>query len=161
MSGLTIGELTLSPTFDADETEYTATTINDSDVVTAIAADEDATVEISLGATPIDSGDAATWAAGENTLTIEVTNGDSTTTYIVTVTKEAVPDTTLSGLTIGNLTLTPTFDSAVTAYAVTTSNTQNKVTATATDEDATIEIKVGDTTIENETALHGRLVRTP
>lgn len=120
--------------------------------MTAVAADENATVEIGLGATPIDSGDSATWSDGENTLTIEVTNGDSTTTYTVTVTKEDAHDTTLSGLTIGNLTLTPAFDSAVTAYTVTTSNAQNKVTATATDEDATIEIKVGDTTIENETA---------
>ena len=118
--------------------------------MTAVAADEDATVEISLGATPIESGESAVWSDGENILTIEVTNGSSTTTYTVTVTKE--DDTTLSGLTIGNLALTPTFDSAVTAYTVTTSNTQNKVTATATDEDATLVLKVGDTTIENETA---------
>ena len=120
--------------------------------MTAVAADEDATVEISLGATPLDSGDEATWSDGENTLTIEVTNGSESTTYTVTVTKEQEADSTLSALTIGNLALTPTFDSAVTAYTVTTSNNQNKITATATDEDATIAIKVGDTTIENETA---------
>lgn len=121
-------------------------------MVTAVAADEDATVDISLGVTPIESGEAATWSDGENTLTITVTNGEEETAYTVTVTKETAPDTTLSSLTIGTLTLTPTFDSDVTTYTVTTSNNQNKVTAVATDEDATIEIKVGDTTIENESS---------
>lgn len=121
-------------------------------MVTATPADENATVEISLGVTPLDSGDSATWDEGENTLTITVTNGSASTTYTVTVTKEVPPDTTLSSLTIGNLNLTPTFDSDVTSYTVTTSNNQNKVTAVATDENATIVIKVGDTVIENETA---------
>ena len=133
-------------------TSYEATTENDSDVVTAVAADENATVEINLGIAPVESGESATWQDGENTLTVTVTNGDEETVYTVTVAKEAAPDATLSSLTIGTLTLTPTFDSDVTTYAVTTSNNQNKVTATATDEDAAIVIKVGDTTIENETA---------
>lgn len=121
-------------------------------MVTAVAADENATVEISLGIVPVESGESATWEDGENTLTVKVTNGGESTTYTVTVTKEVPPDTTLSGLTIGNLTLTPTFDSDVTSYTVTTSNNQNKVTAVATDENATIVIKVGDTEIENESA---------
>jgi hypothetical protein len=47
------------------------------------------------------------------------------------------------------LTLTPTFDSEVKAYTATTSNASNKVTATPTDEDATVEILVGETEIEN------------
>lgn len=121
-------------------------------MVTAVAADENATVEISLGIVPVESGESATWQDGENTLTVKVTNGGESTTYTVTVTKEVPPDTTLSSLTIGNLSLTPAFDSDVTSYTVTTSNNQNKVTATATDANATIEIKVGDTTIENESA---------
>lgn len=47
------------------------------------------------------------------------------------------------------MTLTPTFDSEVEAYTATTSNASNKVTATPTDEDATVEILVGETEIEN------------
>lgn len=49
------------------------------------------------------------------------------------------------------MTLTPTFDSEVEAYTATTSNASNKVTATPTDEDATVEILVGETEIENGT----------
>lgn len=58
-----------------------------------------------------------------------------------------VPDTTLSALTIGSLTLTPQFSSSVTSYAVTTSNATNVVTATATDSDATVVIKNGSDTV--------------
>jgi hypothetical protein len=39
----------------------------------------------------------------------------------------------------------------VTAYTATTSNASNKVTATPTDEDATVEILIGETEIENGT----------
>lgn len=56
---------------------------------------------------------------------------------------------TLSGLTIGSLTLTPAFDSDVTEYTAATTNASNKVTATPTDEGATITILNGDTPVEN------------
>lgn len=132
--------------------EYTADTTNASDTVTAVASDEDATVEIELGAVPISSGDAATWSEGENALTITVTNGEETTTYTVTVTYTVPPDTTLSALSIGQATLTPTFDKDVTTYTATTSNATNTITATATDTNATITILLGETPIENGTA---------
>lgn len=44
------------------------------------------------------------------------------------------------------MTLTPSFDSDVTEYAATTSNNTNKVTATATYEDAEIAITLNDNT---------------
>lgn len=56
---------------------------------------------------------------------------------------------TLSGLTIGSLTLTPAFDSDVTEYTAATTNASNKVTATPTDESATVVILNGETTVEN------------
>lgn len=55
----------------------------------------------------------------------------------------------LSGLTIGSLTLSPAFDKDVTEYTAETSNASNKVTATAADETATVDILVGETEIEN------------
>ena len=79
--------MTLSPTFDAAVTEYTATTTNESDTVTATATDENAEVEIMLGETEIANGGEATWAAGDNELTITVTNETATKEYTVTVTK--------------------------------------------------------------------------
>ncbi len=49
------------------------------------------------------------------------------------------------------MTLTPTFSGSVTAYTATTSNASNKVTATPTDDEATVEILLGETEIENGT----------
>ena len=87
LSGLTIGALTLTPTFDPDETEYEVTTTAATNKITATPEDENATVEILVGETEIDSGDSATWSTGENTVTITVTNGTETEVYTVTVTK--------------------------------------------------------------------------
>lgn len=133
-------------------TEYTATTANATDTITATPVDETATVEISVGDDPVESGAAATWVEGDNTVTVEVTNGGETNTYTVTVTYE-VPDSTLSDLTIGVLTLDPEFDPAVTTYATTTSNAQNKVTATPTDANATVAITVDDVAVENDSSV--------
>ena len=50
------------------------------------------------------------------------------------------------------MSLSPSFSKDVTSYTVTTSNNQNKVTATPTDENATVEISLGVAPIENGTA---------
>lgn len=87
LSSLTIGALTLTPEFDADVTEYTVETSNATNKVTAVAADENATIQILNGETEIENGSSASWETGENTLTINVTNGSAEKTYTVTVTK--------------------------------------------------------------------------
>lgn len=87
LSGLTIGSLTLSPTFDEATETYTATTTNASNKVTATAKDSKATIEIKNGETAVNNGEAATWTEGENVLTVKVTNGSASKTYTVTVTK--------------------------------------------------------------------------
>ena len=69
-------------------TEYAVTTSNATNKVTAVAADEDATIEITLGDTEVENGSQVAWGAGENTLTVKVTNGNKSTTYTVAVTKE-------------------------------------------------------------------------
>lgn len=55
----------------------------------------------------------------------------------------------LSALTIGALALTPSFNADVTSYAVATENASDVVTAAATDPNATVTIKNGDTTVTN------------
>lgn len=87
LSGLTIGALPLTPTFDPDTTEYTATTTNATNTVTATPEDDGATVTILNGETHIDNGTAATWVDGANTVTITVKNGTAQKVYTVTVTK--------------------------------------------------------------------------
>ena len=89
LSVLTVGNLTLTPAFNAEVVSYRATTANASDIVTVLAADRAASVTVTNGSTPVANGSAATWADGENTLTIAVTNGSAVKTYTVTVTKTA------------------------------------------------------------------------
>lgn len=88
LSGLTIGTLTLSPTFDPDVTEYTATTTNATNKVTATPTDENADVTIMLGDVEVTNGGSATWQEGENTLTVTCSQNGGETVYTVTVTAE-------------------------------------------------------------------------
>lgn len=87
LSGLTIGSLTLSPSFSAEVTEYTATTTNSTNTVTATAKDENTVITILNGGTEVENGTPATWADGENTLTVTAENGSIRKVYTVTVTK--------------------------------------------------------------------------
>jgi hypothetical protein len=80
--------VTLTPTFASDTLEYTATTTNATNKVTATPTDDTAEVEILLGETEIENGSSATWAEGENVLTITVTGTTDSTVYTVTVTAE-------------------------------------------------------------------------
>lgn len=87
LSALTIGTLTLTPTFASGTTTYTTSTTNAKDAVTATATSAGATVEIKNGSTVIANGGDATWTTGSNTLTVKVTGDEGDKTYTVTVTK--------------------------------------------------------------------------
>lgn len=69
-------------------TEYTATTTNATNTITATPEDEGAEVSILNGETPVTNGTAAAWQEGANTVTITVTNGEAEQVYTVTVTKQ-------------------------------------------------------------------------
>ena len=84
--------VTLSPSFDAGTTVYTAATTNAKDAITAIAEDANAKVTLyyTTGTTTkqVVNGTNITWAAGaDNVVKIVVENGNSTKTYQITVTK--------------------------------------------------------------------------
>lgn len=87
LANLTIGSLTLSPTFNKSVHVYTASTSNSTNTITAVAMDGEAEISILVGSTPVVNGAAATWASGANVVTIEVEIGGETETYTVTVTK--------------------------------------------------------------------------
>ncbi len=55
----------------------------------------------------------------------------------------------LSGLTIGALNLTPAFNPDVTGYTATTTNATNAITATPEDENASVSIVYGETSLES------------
>lgn len=87
LSGLTIGSLTLTPAFNAAVYEYTATTENASNKITATPTDENAEITIMVGEAEIENEGTATWETGENVVTVTVTNGTAQRIYTVTVTK--------------------------------------------------------------------------
>ena len=87
LSALTLGTLTLDPTFDADTYEYATTTTNATNAVTA-TGDTGVEVAIKVNGAAHTSGDSATWETGENTVTVDCTGeGMFPATYTVTVTK--------------------------------------------------------------------------
>lgn len=87
LAALTVGTKNLVPSFDPNVLTYTLATTTASEAITAIVADPDATVAITVEGAAHVNGAAATWDAGVNTVLITVTNGSATKTYTVTVTK--------------------------------------------------------------------------
>jgi len=86
---LALGSGDLSPAFDPDTLNYTATTTSSSETITATANDNDASVAIIVNGTSYASGDTVTWVAGTdaNEIKIIVSNGSVSRTYTVTLTK--------------------------------------------------------------------------
>ncbi len=87
LASLALGALTLSPSFNSGTTQYTATTENATNTITAVPTSNNAAVAITVNGSSIASGQSATWVAGENTVVVTVTNGSATKVYTVTITK--------------------------------------------------------------------------
>ena len=95
LQGLTVGALSLSPTFDADTETYTASAANNvsSAAVTATPAENGAEIGITVTASTttknVVNGAAAPLAVGENVIKVTVKQGDAVKVYTVTVTRAA------------------------------------------------------------------------
>lgn len=88
LSALTVGSLTLSPTFDAGTYEYTATSASASATV-SVTAPAGATVNITCNGDSVSSGGTATFEDGSNNIVIIVGDSTGSNTYRVTVTYES------------------------------------------------------------------------
>ncbi len=86
LASLTIGSVSLTPTFDADTLAYTATTENATNTITATASDEDAGIVVIVNGNSVANGATVTWESGENVVRVIVTKGTASRTYTVTVT---------------------------------------------------------------------------
>lgn len=96
LSDMVLGELELTPEFDADTTSYTAATTNAKDKLAITTTDPNATVTVKLGDDTVTAGSDGkyefTWStadSGENAVTVKVQNGyqgEVYTTYAITVT---------------------------------------------------------------------------
>jgi uncharacterized repeat protein (TIGR02543 family) len=155
LSALTLSSGTLSPTFASATETYTVTVANSvsSITITPTAHQINATIQARVGSNSyslVTSGSASGALAlsiGANVVTIQVTaqDGSTTGTYVVTVTRSASTDASLSGLTISAGTLTPAFTTLTTAYTVAEANSVSTITLTPAVNQAyaTIQVKVG------------------
>lgn len=84
-----ISGLTLSPSFDADVTTYTAT-VDDStpSAVFAAPANSSAKIEMTYDGDVVANGQTITWETGAKAFVITVKNGNATKVYTITVTGE-------------------------------------------------------------------------
>lgn len=86
LSALTLGSLTLDPTFDADVNEYATTTANASNTITATAA-SGTDIVITVNGNSITNGTAPTWEDGDNIVSVQLASATGMNTYSITVTK--------------------------------------------------------------------------
>ena len=141
LTSLSIGNKTLTPVFSSDTLAYAVTTSDANNIVSAVASPEDALITATLNTIPVaDLTSGLVWVNGENTLVITVSKGEEDTVYTITVTKEVAPDPLLTSLSLGTETLVPEFSSAVTEYAVTTSETDGLLSFVASPIDAPVEV---------------------
>lgn len=83
---LGLGALTLSPAFDPDILDYTASTRNNGNTITAAGAGGSA-VTITVNDEPHANGTAANWEPGKNVVKITAGHGPHCRVYRVVVTK--------------------------------------------------------------------------
>lgn len=143
LTSLSIGNKTLTPVFASDTLAYAVTTSDANDIVSAVASPEDALITATLNTIPVaDLTSGLVWTNGENTLVITVSKGEESTVYTITVTKEVAPNPNpiLTSLGLGTETLVPAFSSAVTEYAVTTTETSELLTFVASPLEATVAV---------------------
>lgn len=142
LASLAITNVAISPAFNAEVTEYTATVPYsvDSAVITAAATDSTATLAINGGASP----KTVALVAGSNAISVVVTAASGATkTYTVNLTR-TVPatDTSLGNLTVSAGRLTPMFSPKTISYEAGVTSTTSVVTvsANAINEFATLTI---------------------
>lgn len=87
LSALTVGSLSLSPSFNKGTFEYTATASVASVAVNATATASDSVVTIEAGGKVYDNGSSVKLAMGENVIKVNVSNKTYVDVYTVTVTR--------------------------------------------------------------------------
>ncbi|MBL8096565.1 MAG: cadherin-like beta sandwich domain-containing protein [Anaerolineales bacterium] len=148
LTNLALSAGTLTPSFAAATTSYTATVANGVTSLTVTPTASDANATITVNGTTVASGAASgaiALSVGANTITTVVTAEDGTTTktYTVTLTRAAQStNADLTSLVLNTASLTPSFDPATTSYTATVpyATTSQTVTPTASDANATITV---------------------
>ena len=148
LSALSLSGVTLAPTFASGTTAYTASVGHavTETTVSATASDANASVEVKVNGVVDQDGVVPLAVGAGNVITVVVTaqDGKSSRTYSVMVTRAGSADASLNALSLSGVTLAPTFASGTTAYTASVGHavTETMVTATARDENASVEVKV-------------------
>ena len=91
LAALTFGLNTLTPAFDPEILYYSIAVANGVSSVTpvAVAADGDSTIVVKHGTSTITNGNSESISTGKSTFTFAVTNGTTSKTYTVDITRAA------------------------------------------------------------------------
>ena len=164
LGSLTINPGVLTPTFDPETLDYTASVTNADSTITVTATGNNASATVSINGQNTTSLDVSL-VEGTNTITIVVTAEDNTTqvTYTITVNREAPStDATLSSLTINPGVLTPAFDPETLDYTASVANEDSTITVTAiaNNPGATVSINGQNTTSLDVSLVEGTNIIT-
>ena len=164
LSALTLADaggnaIALSPAFAASTALYTAAVINSVMRVTVTATTSDAAASVAYldgSSMPLPDADGTAenfqvnLTEGANTITVQVTNGTTTQSYTLTITRAGdggtvSMDATLSALTLTDagstaISLSPTFAAGTTSYTAAVAHSVARVTVVATTSDATASV---------------------
>ena len=125
----------LSPAFASGTTAYTAVVAHDLSAVTVSVSVVSAgsAYEIRIGGVVDQDGIVPLAVGAGNVIAVIVTaqDGESSQTYVVTVTRAGSSEASLSGLSLSGMTLSPTFASGTAAYTATVGHGVTETTVTA------------------------------
>ncbi|MDQ1233984.1 hypothetical protein QE450_001482 [Paenibacillus sp. SORGH_AS306] len=154
LSGLSLSAGTLSPTFASGTTSYTASVSNATTSLTVTPTVADSTASVTVNGVAVSSGTASgaiALAVGSNTITTVVTAQDATTrTYTLTVTREAATNNAnLANILISVGTLSPAFDTTITAYNASVTATTSSIDITPTTQDINATVKINGNNVSS------------
>ena len=160
LSGLGVGSGTLTPGFAAATTSYTVTVPNATSSITVTPTVNESHATVTVSGAAVTSGNASnpmSLTVGSNTINIVVTAQDnSTKTYTITVTRQAPSqlssDATLSGLSVGSGSLSPTFAAGTASYTVTVANAISSITVTPTVNESHATVTVSGAAVTSGSA---------
>ena len=148
LSALTVSPGPLDDPFNANDQNYTVNVASTVASITVTPTRQDPNATITVNGTPATSGQGRSVplnGAGLNTLiniVVTAPNG-SQKTYTVNVIRAALGgDNNLSGLTVSQGTLSPTFTAARIAYTVNASSSDTSITVTATPQDPSATVTI-------------------
>ncbi len=146
LAGLTLSSGTLSPSFFTGTMSYTASVPSSVKSLQVTPTVTDSTASVKVNGLAVASGASSSpisLSVGNNPIQVVVTaqDGSTTSNYTVTVFVPSA-DATLSGLTCNSGSLSPSFTSGTTAYAVNVANdcTGVTLTPTVTEPNATVQV---------------------